>query len=294
MARGIACQVVAKDTYLLELLRVFPHALQAQLACWSLFRRTSNLNLHDFRKVIVLPDSIAGYDIPSHWNRTNFSAGIMKLMGLRVEDVLTTSAAAAAGITTHEGFDTGTVMLNNTGWRGAENPWLVDMRGVEELQRRLGLLRGDGRKSVAKDRVRVGIVNRRASRRILGWERLANALASYSSSAISVTVVDDLGDLSFLEAANWVHNKDVIITPHGGQNSNLIWATPCTVVLEVSLNGSSKHACDIQAYCGLSVSWIFSRACVVVSSRLLYSRLLSAPRGGRWSGCVCRPRARIR
>ena len=52
-------------------------------------------------------------------------------------------------------------MLNNTGWRGAENPWLVDMRGVEELQRRLGLLRGDGRKSVAKDRVRVGIVNRR-------------------------------------------------------------------------------------------------------------------------------------
>ena len=233
-----ACVVAAEKPYSLELLRVFPHALQAQLACWSLFRRFLLPRAHHShapqRKVILLPESVLeSVDISSSWEGAAFSAGMMRLIGVGAEDILTTATRQTHG----ESLVSGTVVLNNTGWRGAENPWLVDTRGVEELQQRLGLSErtsSSGERGETSGTIRVGIINRRKSRRILPWIRLADAFSSHSSE-ISVSAVDDLGYLSFRGAAEWVHSQDVIVTPHGGQNVNLMWVRPCTAVLEVGV-----------------------------------------------------------
>jgi hypothetical protein len=50
-------------------------------------------------------------------------------------------------------------------------------------------------------------------------------------------VLDDFGDLTFAGQASWVHRQDMILLPHGAGCVNLIFARPCTAVLEVYPNG---------------------------------------------------------
>ena len=43
--------------------------------------------------------------------------------------------------------------------------------------------------------------------------------------------------MSFEEQAQWVHDQDVIIAPHGAQNVNFMWCRRCTVVVEIFPRG---------------------------------------------------------
>jgi len=121
----------------------------------------------------------------------------------------------------------------NSGWLGSEQSWFIARSDAGELQQRLFK-----RSAPERGIVKVGLINRAGSRRVVNADllaaRLIRTLARHNlSRSYSLSHINDLGDFSFEEQAHWVHEKDVIIAPHGAQNTNFVWARRCTSILEI-------------------------------------------------------------
>ena len=86
---------------------------------------------------------------------------------------------------------------------------------------------------------RLGVLNRGTSRKWLEAPAYVAALrarlSDYGLASADHVAFDDVKNNS--AQAAWVWSHDIIVTPHGAQESNLIFARPCTVVLEVSPRG---------------------------------------------------------
>ncbi|KAJ1457757.1 hypothetical protein M885DRAFT_562677 [Pelagophyceae sp. CCMP2097] len=76
--------------------------------------------------------------------------------------------------------------------------------------------------------------------------RAAGLAAPASVGAVRVGVLDRANQrswgaeaLAFVRAAQaaWIHAHDVIVSPHGAQLSSLVFARPCTVVVEIFPTG---------------------------------------------------------
>ena len=53
------------------------------------------------------------------------------------------------------------------------------------------------------------------------------------ANTYTLSHVDDMGTMSFVQQAMWVHSQDIIFAPHGAQNVNFIWAQQCAAILEI-------------------------------------------------------------
>eukprot|EP00667_Euglena_gracilis_P011023 EG_transcript_11241 len=85
----------------------------------------------------------------------------------------------------------------------------------------------------AMRQVKIGIVNRRGSRRLLNPEVVYDAFIQHSRRT-EIHTVDDMEDLGSVENQCLFFNQmDIIVTGHGAQLTNLVCSIPCTVVLEV-------------------------------------------------------------
>lgn len=212
--------VIDKENSFAKALVHFPHAAEAQLACWSLFRQHPALTPR-----FSLASGIKFGD--SAW-----TIGLMRLINASVAPRGRKRSADCAV--------RGRLRRLRTGWTGSEQAWLVGRADATELQNRLfggqALTGGPKaeRPTVAGLPVRVGLVNRKGSRRIVDADKamaaLARALAAREIATLSY--MSDLGDLGFEEQAQWVHAQDILLSPHGAQNVNFLWARPCTAIVE--------------------------------------------------------------
>jgi len=98
-----------------------------------------------------------------------------------------------------------------------------------ELHRRMGL---SGKMSgESADNFKAGILNRLASRR---WSA-ASAFIGMASHRFPHAEFEQahFEELSFSEQAHWVNKQDLIITPHGAAETNLLFARRCVGVIEM-------------------------------------------------------------
>eukprot|EP00668_Euglena_longa_P005155 GGOE01006057.1.p1 GENE.GGOE01006057.1~~GGOE01006057.1.p1 ORF type:complete len:381 (+),score=103.49 GGOE01006057.1:44-1186(+) len=83
-----------------------------------------------------------------------------------------------------------------------------------------------------QEQIKIGILNRRGSRRLLNPELVFEAFANHTRR-IEIHTLDDMMDLPTFESqCLWMNEMDIIISPHGAQLTNLVCALPCTVVVE--------------------------------------------------------------
>lgn len=217
-AEETVCYLNSRNSFSLQ---HFPHAAEAQLSCFSLFRRYPSRK----RRIVVTredPVHVKGFHAGNDFNTV--------LHGLidyrKVEEVpfdqIRQKRKEAC-------FVHGTPrQRNNTGPPGFENPWLIDEPGIRDLQRRAMFT------TPTESIVNIGIVNRRGTRRIEYARELMGAISEIvPAKGFTVSTIDDLGDLSVQDQAQWMHNQDLVIAPHGAQNANFMWVRECTAVLEL-------------------------------------------------------------
>ena len=181
------------------------HAQQVLLPCWSLFRLYPNLTPS------VLLDRVP-LTTAHPWTRF-----VLDLIGAERIDALPATACAVVGKLKRK---------TGTGSAGGEVLWLASPADASELQRRAGLVLVAGPE---RRRPVVKVLNRKSHRR---WDENGTFGAAAAGAAADL-------DEAFFEAlepraqAAWIHGADVLISPHGAQLSNLLFARRCTVVLEL-------------------------------------------------------------
>lgn len=81
--------------------------------------------------------------------------------------------------------------------------------------------------------LRVGILQRRGTRQLAGESSLVAALRAVLPEPDATVEVGRFEGLSFEAQAAFVLSRDLILTPHGAQNANLLFARPCAAVVEL-------------------------------------------------------------
>ena len=223
----------------------FALAAEGLLACWSLYQRYPTL-----KRRLVLKGFL-------HFGGSPWTLDFLRKSHIQLLDdpfstvlyeVLDSTCAVRGKLRQRQG----------DGWISGEMRWLSSPSDAAALHR---LVVGatndrsiDGESNVssvkhgAHDRrsLKIGFANRRSERRMTNVDAMRAALTAvlsgdgkpYPSAAqISMEVLDDFGDLTLAGQASWVHRQDIIILPHGAGCANLMFARPCTVVLEVYPNG---------------------------------------------------------
>jgi hypothetical protein len=99
-----------------------------------------------------------------------------------------------------------------------------------ELHRKMGLSRRVSWESA--DHFNVGIFNRAGSRHWSGANRFIDmASREFPNAKFHEAYFDNL---TFTKQARWVNSLDVIISPHGAGEMNILFARRCTGVIELS------------------------------------------------------------
>lgn len=112
------------------------------------------------------------------------------------------------------------------GWPGAEISWLLQQSDAVALQKRLGL------EVTNPNKIHVGILNRSGRRRRLMHSDLIlkNVRCKFPDTIVTEIMFDGL---TFRQQAAWIFRQDIVISPHGAQLANIIFARRCTVLLEL-------------------------------------------------------------
>ena len=206
----------------------FPHAVEAILACYSLFKNFPSKS----------PRILIQEHAPGHMNGvyTDSLLEITGVAGVTGKTARKTSLSPREiGRVPKEASEDGGC-CNVEGRPGTRNesdrPWLTKESDIKSLQERMDL-----QPPPVGHMVNIGIMNRGHTRYLEGTDELmgplAVALARSPAKRFSLGAVDDMEALSFREQAQWIHNQDVVIAPHGAQNINFLWVRTCTVVLEL-------------------------------------------------------------
>ena len=79
--------------------------------------------------------------------------------------------------------------------------------------------------------LQIGILNRKATRR---WQQSQEFIAAARKLPPDAHIEENyFEDKSPIEQAKWMNKQDLVISPHGAQLTNLIWARRCIGVLEL-------------------------------------------------------------
>ena len=212
----------------------FPHAAEAILACWSLFRRYPTL-----RPRIVLKDGLS-------FGSSSWTLGLLRLLQCEVVSGIASTYQYGLHDIRHTCAVRGALRARHGGgFLGEEQAWLMSEGDAVALQHALGGGTGSDERAHRHTRLRVGIANRRGTRRLTNVDDLRTAVLAALrarggadvANASSVSVIDDFGDMPFEGQARWVRGLDVLISPHGAGSVNYLFARPCTPVLEVMMRG---------------------------------------------------------
>jgi hypothetical protein len=141
-------------------------------------------------------------------------------MGAEVRHKAPTSTTQAPS----PGQGTGACSVSGTSPRYSHPKWIERDSDADALQTEIGLHHNG-------DSIRIGILNRKYSRRLTHLESiLARVKCEFPDAIVNATTFDRL-DLR--EQAAWIHSQDILISPHGAQLVNMIFARKCTAVLEL-------------------------------------------------------------
>lgn len=227
---AVECVVSKNNSYGLA---HFAHAAESVLACFSLFQLFPTLN--DTR--IVLTEYL-------HYGFQPWTRDLLKALRIQLyHDGPPTLkyagiGAAPAGCSWRGGQRT----RFGNGFLGSEFAWLGPRAGA--ALRRAVFRRGGAMRKPSS--LRVGIVNRRGSRRLLNAPDLLRAIAAahaQSGSRLELNASELTAGLggpeadSFQAQAGWIRAMDVIIAPHGAGSVNYAFARTCTAILEVFPRG---------------------------------------------------------
>ena len=206
----VVCEVRDRDLLKSTLAPGWQHTQQVLLPCWGLFRR--------YPKLVPLIKTSLMLS-----KKHEYTLYMIHTMGghardMIVEELPSTVTCAVSG---------GPRGMLRSGFRNREVLWLTDPADATELQSRAGL---EGDSASSGGALRVGILNRVKSR---SWSNAGAVVRALRSSGFITTDEEYFEAKSPAKQAAWVHAHDIIIGPHGAQMSNLIWARPCTAVLEL-------------------------------------------------------------
>lgn len=89
--------------------------------------------------------------------------------------------------------------------------------------------------SICPSQLRIGILNRQKSRRLLNGQNLVEQLhLALSDTAVVVDAnIAYFENATFADQSAWFAAHDIVITPHGAQLSGLAWMPECGGVLEI-------------------------------------------------------------
>ena len=116
--------------------------------------------------------------------------------------------------------------------------WLLGAHDAADLRERAGLSVGGGGGgggfgggfASAGSVFRLGVLNRRGPRRLFSEGLFVEATRALQNVATEEAYFEHK---SPAEQAAWIHAHDLIISPHGAQLASLLFARPCTAVLEL-------------------------------------------------------------
>ncbi|KAJ1622885.1 hypothetical protein T492DRAFT_1059327 [Pavlovales sp. CCMP2436] len=191
----------------------FPHSAQNLLPCWSFF------SAHKRLKPVLLVES------PALVGSSSWTRGLLELMGC---EIATSLPPACAIVGTLRAFPP-------TGWPSNEMRWVSTPSDLPSLAGRferssLGSLPAMPQPSGARS-IRVGLLLRTGGRRFaFEQEIVARIREALPRARLNATTFDNL---SFIEQAAWLHSHDLILSAHGAQNMNFIFARKCASILEV-------------------------------------------------------------
>jgi len=183
----------------------FAHTTQRLLPCFSVLHR-----LYPNLPWVVVQTGVENNRAKmSSWN-----ADLLKAMRIEVRDNATGLECAVTTTVRH-------------------CPGSYCMVGVEdaiELHRKMRLSRSISWKSAVN--FNVGIFNRAGSRHWSGASRFIDiASQEFPNAKFQEAYFDNM---TFKEQAHWVNSLDLIISPHGAGETNLLFARRCTGVIELS------------------------------------------------------------
>ena len=189
----------------------FQHAAVYLAPCLSFFARYD-----DLEPVVVARDGL-------YFGFHPWTVGFLEAAGARLVQQAVPRCAVAAE------FDGPAADLDGGAPRflGLEPlPWVARRGDVEKPRRFLGLAaRG------AESPLSVGVLARKPGNGALADEAaLVRGLAAGLGVAPARAVFDGK---TFREQATWTHAMDVVVSPHGAQLTNLLFAAECAVVVEL-------------------------------------------------------------
>jgi hypothetical protein len=183
----------------------FAHTSQRLLPCFSVLHR-----LHSNLSWVVIQEGVE-YDRAkmSSWNNE-----LLKAMQIEVRENATGLDCKVTSTVRH-------------------CPGSYCLNGVDdalELHRRMGLSGSISGKSA--DKFKVGILNRARSRHWSG----ASAFIGIASQDFPHAEFEEgyFENMSFAEQAHWVNKQDIIVSPHGAAETNILFARRCVGVIELS------------------------------------------------------------
>jgi hypothetical protein len=230
--REIACRLAPANT-IGSLAYHFAHSAQSLLPCWSLFNAPEHRHLQP-RLILDSPDLVS----PSAW-----TAGLLGAIGVgngsngRIWARAPPPSACALVGTKRSRM--------NTGWPGDEVRWLSRPADSPQLLQSIARLNpaamdtarlhatemAAGAPRGAATPLHVGLLLRAGTRRFSHPEAIAGAIRRTLPGA-SLTYTTFKG-FSFAEQAAWVHAQDLVVSAHGAQNMNFLFARRCAAFLEV-------------------------------------------------------------
>merc|ERR1719356_213183 len=183
----------------------FAHTAQRLLPCFSVLNR-----LHSNMSWVVVQEGVE----KDRAKMSSWNADLLKAMHIEVRDNTTGLECKVTSTVRH-------------------CPGSYCLHGVDDaldLHRNMGLSRGISGKSAVN--FSVGIFNRAGSRHWSGASRFIDiASQEFPNAKFQEAYFDNM---TFKEQAHWVNSLDLIISPHGAGETNLLFARRCTGVIELS------------------------------------------------------------
>lgn len=196
------------------------HAAENLLPCWSVFQRYPTL-----QRVIAVPGSADPY---AHSPWQSHMLEIMKA-GVGKNDWRGEHGCKVTGHVPERG---GGFNLQSGYYKDGTDRFLMRIEDAVQLQVAIGF---DTAIAGTLSQLRIGILNRRGPRH---WVD-TNDFIENTKKLLPNAIVEE----TYFEGASpryqaeWIHKQDIILSPHGQQLVNLIWARRCVGVMELFPQG---------------------------------------------------------
>lgn len=254
-----------------------PHYMQQLYRCWSFW------NQYPHHKPVL----ITTHRKSNHYRRAMqrpFTSGLSQLMpqmGIEVMDIKQLSPVPDSNTTTMINDDAHSISVVTAGpFHAPEDTsfQVASIADMHELRRRvLDALDIVPSPAACHDRPRVAILNRRKTRRIVNVQDLQEGLSLSlfgdrvnSSEAIPVVFLEGK---SFEDQVKTFADIDILITPHGAQETGIVFMPPCGAVLELIPNGYyyPNFFGTLAATCGLGHAFLYFGSDLTKSHNVSYS-----------------------